>query len=68
MIIPEAGCKVVFVVYLSVVTLRYSIQYTCKEFRALTANVYFRVAYSLNVKQATSFSGRVWDNYFAAPL
>ena len=34
--------------------------YTCKEFRALTANVYFRVAYSLNIEQGTSFSGRVW--------
>ena len=34
--------------------------YTCKEFRALKANVYFRVAYSLNIEQGTSFSGRVW--------
>ena len=34
--------------------------YTCKEFRALKANVYFRVAYSLNIQQGTSFSGRVW--------
>ena len=34
--------------------------YACKEFRALKANVYFRVAYSLNIEQGTSFSGRIW--------
>ena len=34
--------------------------YTCKEFRALKANVIFKVAYSLNIEQGTSFSGKVW--------
>ena len=34
--------------------------YACKEFRALKANVIFKVAYSLNIEQGTSFSGRVW--------
>ena len=29
--------------------------YTCKEFRALTLNVYFRVAYSVNIEPGTSF-------------
>ena len=33
--------------------------YTCIEFRALTANVYFGVAYSLNIEQGTLFSGEV---------
>ena len=34
--------------------------YTCKEFRALKANVIFKVAYSLNIEQGTSFSEKVW--------
>ena len=34
--------------------------YACKEFRALTANVIFKVAYYLNIEQGTLFSGRVW--------
>ena len=29
--------------------------YICKEFRALTLNVYFRVAYSVNIEPGTSF-------------
>ena len=29
--------------------------YTCNEFRALTVNVYFRVAYSVNIEPGTSF-------------
>ena len=33
--------------------------YACKEFRALKANFIFKVAYSLNKEQGTSFSGRV---------
>ena len=34
--------------------------YACKEFRAPKANVIFKLAYSLNTEQGTSFSGRAW--------
>ena len=33
--------------------------YTCKEFRALKANVISKVPHSVNIEQGTSFSGRV---------